>query len=135
MLIGMASKNAILIVEFANQARDLGMGISEAAVYAAKERFRPILMTALSTVFGFVPLLVASGAGSISRWSLGTAVFGGVVISTILSLLFVPNLYIVVKNFEKYVLLGEKKPRKPSGGNDQNGTGKIQESEEVMSNE
>lgn len=138
MLIGMASKNAILIVEFANQARDLGMGIAEAAVYAAKERFRPILMTALSTVFGFLPLLVATGAGSISRWSLGTAVFGGVVISTILSLLFVPNLYIVIKNFEKYVLLGEKKPRKPSGGNEQNGTDKRQSDkseEELISND
>lgn len=136
MLIGMASKNAILIVEFANQARNLGMGITEAAVYAAKERFRPILMTALSTVFGFLPLLVASGAGSVSRWSLGTAVFGGVVISTILSLLFVPNLYIVVKNFEKYVLIGERKPPKSKGRGDRNGTGKTPESEaEVMTKE
>ncbi|WP_324282916.1 efflux RND transporter permease subunit [Cyanobacterium aponinum UTEX 3221] len=128
MLIGMASKNAILIVEFANQARDLGMSITKAAIYAAEERFRPILMTALATVFGFLPLLVASGAGSMSRWSLGTAVFGGMIISTILSLLLVPNLYIVIKNFEKHVLLGEKEPRNPSGGNDQNGTGKSQQS-------
>lgn len=127
MLIGMASKNAILIVEFANQARDLGMSITKAAIYAAEERFRPILMTALATVFGFLPLLVASGAGSMSRWSLGTAVFGGMIISTVLSLLLVPNLYIVIKNFEKYVLLGEKEPRNPSGGNGQN-TGKTQES-------
>ncbi|RMD69621.1 MAG: hydrophobe/amphiphile efflux-1 family RND transporter, partial [Cyanobacteria bacterium J149] len=127
MLIGMASKNAILIVEFANQARDLGMNITKAAIYAAEERFRPILMTALATVFGFLPLLVASGAGSMSRWSLGTAVFGGMIISTVLSLLLVPNLYIVIKNFEKYVLLGEKEPRNPSGGNEQNGTGKSQE--------
>ncbi|MBD2395194.1 efflux RND transporter permease subunit [Cyanobacterium aponinum FACHB-4101] len=127
MLIGMASKNAILIVEFANQARDLGMSITKAAIYAAEERFRPILMTALATVFGFLPLLVASGAGSMSRWSLGTAVFGGMIISTVLSLLLVPNLYIVIKNFEQHVLLGEKEPRNPSGGNGQN-TGKTQES-------
>lgn len=122
MLIGMSSKNAILIVEFANQARTLGMSIKDAAIYAATERFRPILMTTISTLFGFLPLLVASGAGSVSRWSLGTSVFGGMIISTILSLLFVPNLYIVIKNFEKYVLLGEKKPPKPKN-NDQNGSG------------
>ncbi|BAQ66066.1 efflux RND transporter permease subunit [Geminocystis sp. NIES-3709] len=120
MLIGMSSKNAILIVEFANQARTLGMNITQAAIYAATERFRPILMTTFSTLFGFLPLLVASGAGSVSRWSLGTAVFGGMIISTILSLLFVPNLYIVIKNFEKYVLEGETKPPKPSD-NDKNG--------------
>jgi multidrug efflux pump subunit AcrB len=111
MLIGMASKNAILIVEFANQARALGMGITQAAIYAAEQRFRPILMTALSSLFGFFPLLIASGAGSVSRWSLGTAVFGGMLIATALSLLFVPNLYIVIKNFEEHILKGRKPPK------------------------
>ncbi len=114
MLIGMAAKNAILIVEFANQARDLGMGITEAAIYAAEQRLRPIMMTAVSSLFGFAPLVVASGAGAISRWSLGTAVFGGMVVATCLSLLFVPNLYIVIKSFEEYVLKGGKPP---TGGN------------------
>ena len=113
MLIGMASKNAILIVEFANQARSLGMSITKAAIYAAEQRFRPILMTAFSTLFGFLPLLIASGAGAISRWSLGTAVFGGMLISTALSLLFVPNLYIVIKSFEEYFL---KEGKPPKGG-------------------
>lgn len=108
MLIGMSSKNAILIVEFANQARQTGMTITQAAIHAAVERFRPILMTALSTLFGFLPLLVASGAGSVSRWSLGTAVFGGMIVATVLSLLFVPNLYIVIKTLEKN-FIGEKK--------------------------
>ncbi|MGI0479226.1 efflux RND transporter permease subunit [Geminocystis sp. CENA526] len=123
MLIGMSSKNAILIVEFANQARTLGMNITQAAIYAATERFRPILMTTFSTLFGFLPLLVASGAGSVSRWSLGTSVFGGMIVSTVLSLLFVPNLYIVIKSFEKNILDGDKKPRKPSkkDKNDKNG--------------
>ncbi len=122
MLIGMASKNAILIVEFANQARALGMEIKEAAIYAAEERFRPILMTAFSTLFGFLPLIIASGAGSVSRWSLGTAVFGGMVVATALSLLFVPNLYIVIKNFEKYFLEGGGgKP--PKSGGDSDGSG------------
>lgn len=120
MLIGMSSKNAILIVEFANQARTLGMSITNAAIFAATERFRPILMTTISTLFGFLPLLVASGAGSVSRWSLGTSVFGGMIISTILSLLFVPNLYIVIKSFEDNILKGENTPRKPDN-NDKDG--------------
>lgn len=120
MLIGMSSKNAILIVEFANQARTLGMTITNAAIFAATERFRPILMTTISTLFGFLPLLVASGAGSVSRWSLGTSVFGGMIISTILSLLFVPNLYIVIKSFEDNILKGENTPRKPDN-NDKDG--------------
>lgn len=116
MLIGMASKNAILIVEFANQARALGMSIQKAATYAAEQRFRPILMTAFSTLFGFLPLLIASGPGAISRWSLGTAVFSGMLISTTLSLLFVPNLYIVIKSFEEYFLKGGKPPRSNKNG-------------------
>lgn len=114
MLIGMASKNAILIVEFANQARDLGLSITKAAIYAAEQRLRPILMTAISTIFGFLPLLVAAGAGSVSRWSLGTAVLGGMALSTVLSLLFVPNLYIVIKTLEdKYLKGGNGKGQPP----------------------
>lgn len=114
MLIGLASKNAILIVEFANQARALGMEITQAAIRAAESRFRPILMTAISTVVGFLPLLIASGAGAVSRWSLGTAVFGGMLMSTTLSLLFVPNLYILIKTFERDFLQGGgKKPKPP----------------------
>jgi hydrophobe/amphiphile efflux-1 (HAE1) family protein len=106
MLIGMASKNAILIVEFANQSRELGMSTAQAAIYAAEQRFRPILMTAISTLVGFMPLVTAKGAGSLSRWSLGTAVFGGMLVATFLSLLFAPVLYIVIKNFEDKVLKG-----------------------------
>jgi len=100
MLIGLASKNAILIVEFANQSRDEGMSITDAAIRAAAERFRPILMTAISSLVGFFPLVIATGAGSASRWSLGTAVFGGLLVATFLSLLVVPVLYIVIKNLE-----------------------------------
>jgi hydrophobe/amphiphile efflux-1 (HAE1) family protein len=106
MLIGMASKNAILIVEFANQSRSLGMSITQAAIYAAEQRFRPILMTAISTLVGFMPLVTAKGAGSLSRWSLGTAVFGGMLVATFLSLLFAPILYIVIKNVEEKFLKG-----------------------------
>ena len=109
MLIGMASKNAILIVEFANQNRDLGMSIKKASIYASEQRFRAILMTAVSTLVGFMPLLIASGAGAVSRWSIGTAVFGGMLVATVLSLIFVPILYIVIKDFEQSFLKGGKK--------------------------
>ncbi|WP_081942780.1 efflux RND transporter permease subunit [Myxosarcina sp. GI1] len=111
MLIGMASKNAILIVEFANQNRALGMSIKKASIYASEQRFRAIIMTAISTLVGFMPLLIASGAGAISRWSLGTAVFGGMLIATILSLIFVPILYIIIKDFEQSFLKGNKKKK------------------------
>ncbi|HEY9616307.1 MAG TPA: efflux RND transporter permease subunit [Microcoleaceae cyanobacterium] len=96
MLIGLASKNAILIVEFANQLRAEGLSTTKAAIEASQERLRPILMTAFSTLLGIYPLTVATGAGASSRISLGTAVFGGMFIATFLSLFVVPMLYIVV---------------------------------------
>ncbi|MBE9115132.1 efflux RND transporter permease subunit [Lusitaniella coriacea LEGE 07157] len=104
MLIGLASKNAILIVEFANQRRAEGANIAKAALEAGEARFRPILMTAISSLVGFFPLVIARGAGSASRWSLGTAVFGGLFIATILSLFLVPILYMVIKNLERRFL-------------------------------
>ena len=97
MLIGLASKNSILIVEFANQLRQEGLPVVKAAIEAAQERLRPILMTAFSTLLGIFPLVIASGAGAVSRQSLGTAVFGGMLIATFLSLFVVPILYIVIK--------------------------------------
>ncbi|WP_299488667.1 efflux RND transporter permease subunit [Acaryochloris sp. IP29b_bin.137] len=97
MLIGLASKNSILIVEFANQLRAEGLSIPKAALQAAQQRLRPILMTAISTLSSIFPLVVASGAGAGSRQSLGTAVFGGMFIATFLSLFVVPILYIVIK--------------------------------------
>lgn len=96
MLIGLASKNSILIVEFANQLRDEGHTVVKAAIQAAEERLRPILMTALSFIFGIFPLVVATGAGAAARRSLGTTVMGGMVVSTFLSLFVVPILYIVI---------------------------------------
>lgn len=96
MLIGLASKNAILIVEFANQLRDEGLTIVKAAVEASQQRLRPIIMTAISTLLGIFPLMIATGAGAASRQSLGTAVFGGMIVSTVLSLFVVPILYIVI---------------------------------------
>jgi HAE1 family hydrophobic/amphiphilic exporter-1 len=97
MLIGLSSKNAILIVEFAHQLRDHGRTIAQAAIEAAQTRLRPILMTSFAFLLGVFPLLVAKGAGSQSRHSLGTAVFGGMIVSTALNLLLIPVLYFVVE--------------------------------------
>lgn len=109
MLIGLASKNSILIVEFANQLRDQGLSITKAAMESAQSRMRPILMTAISTLSSIFPLVIATGAGAGSRQSLGTAVFGGMFVATFLSLFVVPILYIVVKS-----LSGQSKPPKES---------------------
>ncbi|MFM2312589.1 MAG: hypothetical protein RLZZ04_1865 [Cyanobacteriota bacterium] len=109
MLIGLASKNAILIVEYANQLREQGLNIVKAAIKAGQERFRPILMTAISSLVGFYPLLVATGAGASSRWSLGTAVFGGMLFTTVIGLFIVPSLYIMIKGLE-YYLKGDQDP-------------------------
>jgi len=98
MLIGLASKNAILVVEYADQLREQGLSLVKAAIEAGQERLRPILMTGFSSLIGFFPLLIATGAGSASRRSIGTAVFGGYLVATFLSLFLVPVLYIVIKS-------------------------------------
>jgi HAE1 family hydrophobic/amphiphilic exporter-1 len=110
MLIGLASKNAILIVEFANQLRDQGLPITKAAIEASQQRLRPILMTALSTLLGIFPLAIATGAGAGSRQSLGTAVFGGMFVATFLSLFVVPILYIVINLIRDRLKSGGKPP-------------------------
>jgi HAE1 family hydrophobic/amphiphilic exporter-1 len=97
MLIGLAAKNSILIVEFAEQLRARGMTIVEAAIEAARIRLRPILMTSLAFILGVLPLVFASGAGQEGRHSVGTAVFGGMVVSTFLNIVFIPVLYVVVR--------------------------------------
>lgn len=112
MLIGMASKNAILIVEQANEYLRLGMGLSQAGIAAAKARFQPIVMTAASGLVGYIPLMTASGAGAISRWSIGTVSFGGYLVATVLSLGVAPVLFIVIKGLERTYLL--KAPEKPA---------------------
>ncbi|MCP4578895.1 MAG: multidrug efflux RND transporter permease subunit [Deltaproteobacteria bacterium] len=101
MLIGLASKNAILIVEFARELRERGTPIVEAAIQASRERLRPILMTAFAFILGVVPMVVATGAGAASRHSLGTAVFGGMIASTFLSLVLVPVLYVVFERLRE----------------------------------
>lgn len=101
LLIGMSSKNAILIVEFAKDLREQGQSIVEAAINASLLRLRAILMTIFSFLLGILPLVFASGAGAVSRQSLGTAVFGGMVMSTFLTLLLTPVLFVVLQRLRE----------------------------------
>ncbi|RCJ38443.1 RND transporter [Nostoc punctiforme NIES-2108] len=118
-LIGLAAKNAILVVEFANQLHEQGMSYTRAAVKAGQERLRPILMTSFAALLGFLPLVISQGAGASSRWSLGTALFGGLMLSTFLSLFLVPILYILVKSLAQAILPGKRggsnPPDSPNG--------------------
>jgi hydrophobic/amphiphilic exporter-1 (mainly G- bacteria), HAE1 family len=97
MLIGLASKNAILIVEFAEQLQHRGLSLVDSAIEAARLRLRPILMTSIAFILGVLPLVFASGAGAAGRHSVGTTVFGGMIISTFLNLFIIPVLYILVR--------------------------------------
>jgi HAE1 family hydrophobic/amphiphilic exporter-1 len=106
MLIGLASKNAILIVEFAEQLRAQGLTLVEAAVEAARIRLRPILMTSFAFILGVIPLVLAQGAGRAGRISVGTTVCGGMIAATTLNLLFIPVLYVIVRS----VVPGRKTP-------------------------
>ena len=100
MLIGLASKSAILIVEFANQQLRLGANVVQAALRAALTRLRPILMTSIAFVIAVTPLVFATGAGDAARHSLGTVVFGGMLVSTFLNLAITPVLYVIIKSLE-----------------------------------
>jgi multidrug efflux pump len=93
MLIGLVTKNGILIVEFANQRQRQGLSISEAIMDASASRFRPILMTSISTVLGILPIALAIGAGAESRTSMGIAVIGGLIIGSLLTLYVIPVMY------------------------------------------
>ena len=101
MLIGLTAKNAILIVEFANQLRDKGEDILTAVTEASVSRLRPILMTSIATAFGALPLAMGTGAGAEARKALGVVIVGGVSFSTFLSLLIVPVLYFIFARFAK----------------------------------
>ena len=100
-LIGLAAKNGILIVEVAEQHLEAGMSAVDAVVASAESRLRPILMTAIAALAGFLPLVVANGAGAQSQQSLGTVIFGGLVVATVLSLGVVPPFYVVIKHLEE----------------------------------
>jgi multidrug efflux pump len=101
MLIGLVTKNGILLVEFANQRKEAGLTVFDAVMDAARSRFRPILMTNLSTVLGILPIALALGAGAESRVSMGIAVIGGLVLSTLLTLYVLPPVYILLTSKKK----------------------------------
>jgi multidrug efflux pump len=128
MLVGLVAKNAILIVEFANQLRDTGLKVREAVLEAAATRLRPILMTSIATVFGAWPLANASGAGAESRQALGVVIIGGMTIATLLGLFIVPVLYRLVAGFTKpagYIArkLSEMQEEHPIGHGHEHGHG------------
>lgn len=100
MLIGLAAKNAILVVEVADQGMAQGLAAAPAALLAAQSRLRPILMTSIASLAGFIPLVVARGAGANALQSIGAVVFGGLLVGTILSLGVVPPVYVAIKSLE-----------------------------------
>lgn len=108
LMIGLACKNAILIVEFARQLQSEGMSVTEAAVEATRRRFRPIVMTSFAFILGVVPLLGASGAGAASQQAIGTVVFGGMLSSTLLAIPFVPVLYVITQRWATWRIARKK---------------------------
>jgi HAE1 family hydrophobic/amphiphilic exporter-1 len=114
MLIGLAAKNAILIVEFAEQLRGRGLSVIDAAIEASRLRLRPILMTSLAFILGVLPLVFATGAGKEARNSVGTAVAGGMLLSTFLNIVFIPVLYVVVQSLRERAGRGGHKKVQPA---------------------
>lgn len=112
LIIALASKNAILVVEFARDLRKGGKTILEAAVDAAQMRFRPIVMTSFAFILGVVPLVIAEGAGAAGQKALGTAVFGGMIAATVLAVFFVPVFYVIFQSLDEW-LRGSRKKKKP----------------------
>ncbi len=109
LLIALSAKNAILIVEVARELRAEGTPIVEAAIEAARARFRPILMTSFAFILGVAPLVFATGAGASARKSIGITVFSGMIASTCLAVLFVPSFFVVLQRFEEWRAVRKKK--------------------------
>ena len=109
VLISLAAKNAILLVEFAKDEHLAGKSIEEAAVEAAHLRFRAIMMTAISSLMGFIPLLTATGAGALSRRAIGMGIFGGLAVSSSIGIFFIPLLYVVFQKISEFFWGAPKK--------------------------
>ncbi|HAU18268.1 MAG TPA: multidrug transporter AcrB, partial [Marinobacter adhaerens] len=116
MLLGLMAKNGILIVEFANQLRDKGYEVREAILEGACLRFRPVLMTTISTIFGAVPLVIATGAGAESRAAIGMVILGGLIFATTLTLFIIPVLYNLLARFAKSSNAVEKELERQASG-------------------
>jgi HAE1 family hydrophobic/amphiphilic exporter-1 len=101
LMIALASKNAILIVEFARDLHQSGLSIAEAAIEATRRRFRPIVMTSFAFIMGVAPLLIAFGAGAASQRAIGTVVFGGMLSSTLLAIPFVPVFFVIFEGMSE----------------------------------
>jgi multidrug efflux pump subunit AcrB len=112
LLIGLSTKTAILIVEFAKAQRDEGRALADAAVEATRLRFRAVLMTAFSFILGVIPLLVASGAGAESQKAIGTTVFGGMLVATVVGVVAVPVLFFSIQTMAE-TLTGRRSPAPP----------------------
>jgi multidrug efflux pump subunit AcrB len=116
MLIALAARNAILIVEFAKLARERGRPIVESALEGARLRLRPILMTAFAFIFGSLPLAIAAGAGAGARQSLGTAVVFGMLIATMLGIYFIPTFYVWLQRLAERRSPFREAPHEPPAG-------------------
>ena len=103
MLVGLSSKNAILMVEFSKMERERGVPIQEAALEGARQRFRAVMMTAISFIIGVFPMVIASGAGAASRKAIGISTFYGMILATVVGILFIPALYAMFQRYREWV--------------------------------